>query len=1093
MCGNPLRTEKSPLYSSSSNGGPSDSEIKNTPVAIKADGCFINQLLGFSKELNTTLDYVLLTAFQILLYRYGNQKESHIASLMDDKLIPVYDELSGEQTFTESLHRLIAIVKAAKEQNEKSYEDYTAVLSGVFVIKPASAALTIDAFKQVALNYDIGLVLYTSDAGMEGQLLYSAKLFNEAAGLKIATHYKQLLVAILNQPNQKIGTLSMLTDDELRELAMFNDTTAPYPMDKTLHTLLEEQVVKTPDNIALQLGNKSITYKELNDRANQLARLLVEHGIRPGDNVGLLVARSFDMITAMYAIFKAGGAYIPVDPDYPIDRQQYILSNSAVSLLITDQEYPLNSLMPDAEAINISTAELSKYDTSNLNIYIDSRQLAYTIYTSGSTGKPKGVMIEHHSAVNLILWVNNRFGVGADDRLLFITSMCFDLSVYDIFGILATGGSVVIATQAEVSDINQLQLMLQRYRITFWDSVPSTLDYLVKELTLTNNDYKQHFLRLVFLSGDWIPVSLPDKIKHFFPVANVISLGGATEATVWSNYFVVEKTEANWRSIPYGKPITNNFFYILNDQLQPVPTGVTGELFIGGVGVARGYAGDPEKTAASFLTDPFNAAHGAKMYRTGDLGRMLPGMNMEFIGRKDNQVKIRGFRVELGEIENILYQGGQLESAVVLAKEDKDGKKDLIGYVVPKGTFDKHVIIDYLKAKLPDYMVPIIWVEMQSLPLNINGKIDRKALLNIEIPRQTAPLYTASLTQDEKIMTAIWQEVFGIEKIGTNDNFFELGGHSLMALQIMSRFENKTGIKLPAAILFKNPTIASLLTSIEKENATTNWQSLIPIKPTGNKMPLYIIHGDGLYTFNFKELAKYVDDEQPLFGLQPWDLKEVSKATETMVDIAGHYVGEILEHNPNGPYAIAGYSFGGYVAVEMERQLTALGKEVKMLGIFDTDAENAIFNKSWHVKLPKKIMRQFPKFLWIIKSSIKDPSTTLNYQYNLFLKKMNGLGHRLGILKEPSVEGIYSQIRLINQKHHTAFKAYNIMPFNNFVYLFKAKSRINFVGDAKCLGWRKYAQKGVKVFDVPGDHVTMLQQPNVCEFGKKLQDALNNC
>jgi amino acid adenylation domain-containing protein len=875
--------------------------------------------------------------------------------------------------------------------------------------------------------------------------------------------------------------------------ALFNATITPYPMDKTLNILFEEQVLKTPDHIALRLGKESMTYKELNERANQLARLIIERGVKPGDNVGLLVQRSFDMIIGMYAILKAGAAYIPIDPDYPADRQLYILSNSAISLLLYDLSLPVNALVSEAKSLNISTAAIDHYHKSNLNLAIDSRQLAYIIYTSGSTGKPKGVMIEHHSAVNLILWVNHRFNIGPEDRLLFLTSMCFDLSVYDIFGILATGGSLVIAGQAELSDINQLQWMLQHYQITFWDSVPTTFDYLVKELELTNKDYRQLSLRVCFLSGDWIPLGLPDKIKHFFPNANVISLGGATEATVWSNYFVVEKTETDWRSIPYGKPINNNFFYILNDQLQPVPAGVTGELFIGGVGVARGYANEAEKTAAAFLPDPFNTDCGAKMYRTGDLGRMLPDMNMEFLGRKDNQVKIRGFRVELGEIEHALNQSEHLESAIVLAKDDQHGKKELIAYVVPLATFDKKIIVTYLESLLPNYMIPLAWVEMQSLPLNINGKIDRKALLDVEIPREASNSYAEPISRLEKIMTTIWQQVFGMEKLGINDNFFELGGHSIMAMQIMSRFEKETGTTFPATILFKNPTISSLLASIEKEGvAEREWKSLISIKPTGNKMPLYIIHGDGLYVLNFKDLAKYVDDEQPLFGLQPPDLKEVDNTIETMADIAKHYIDEIIEHNPNGPYAIAGYSFGGYIAVEMEKQMTLLGKEVKMLGILDTDAENCSYNKPLRTIFRKKIRRQFPKLLWLIKSFLKHPATTLNYQFNLFLKKLRKIGYSLGLIKKPKLDEVYTRIQLINQKHQAAFKSYEISPFNNFVYLFKAKKRVYFVDDFKYLGWRKYAQKGVKVFDVPGDHETMLHHPNVTEFGRILQDALDN-
>lgn len=875
--------------------------------------------------------------------------------------------------------------------------------------------------------------------------------------------------------------------------AHFNDTCVPYPKDKTLNILLEEQVSKTPDHIALRLGEESMTYKELNERANQLARLMITCGVRTGDNVGLLVLRSFDMIIGMYAILKAGAAYIPIDPDYPIGRQLYILSNSEIGLLLTDSSHPVTGLMPGRKSINISTAELNQYSTSNLDLAIDSEQLAYIIYTSGSTGKPKGVMIEHHSVVNLISWVNQQFSIGTEDRLLFLTSMCFDLSVYDIFGILASGGSLVIAEQAQVSDINQLLWMLQHYEITFWDSVPTTLDYLVKELELTNIDYRQFALRLCFLSGDWIPLSLPDRVKHFFPKANVISLGGATEATVWSNYFVVEKIEPDWRSIPYGKPINNNFFYILDDQLKPVHQGVTGELFIGGVGVARGYANDAEKTAAAFLPDPFSEGLVAQMYRTGDLGRMLPDMNMEFLGRKDNQVKIRGFRVELGEIEHVLNQSEHLENAIVLAKDDQQGKKELVAYVVPRPTFDKKTVISYLESLLPNYMIPLAWVEMQSLPLNINGKIDRKALLDMAICREANSSYAAPVSLPEKTMTTIWQQVFGMEKLGINDNFFELGGHSIMAMQIMSRFEKETGTAFPVTILFKNPTISSLMASIKKEGvAEREWKSLIPIKPTGNKMPLYIVHGDGLYVLSFKDLAKYVDDEQPLFGLQPPDLKEVNHTIETMSDIARHYVDEILEHNPNGPYAIAGYSFGGYIAVEMERHLTALGKEVKMLGILDTDAENCFYNKPLRTIFKRKIRRQLPKLLWMIKSFFKHPSITVNYQLNQFLKKLRETGYSLGLIKKPKLDEVYTRIQLINQKHQAAFKAYHIIPFNNFVYLFKAKKRVYFVDDFKYLGWKKYAKKGVKVFDVPGDHETMLHQPNVIEFGRTLQNALDN-
>ncbi|PTT01916.1 hypothetical protein DBR11_06210 [Pedobacter sp. HMWF019] len=792
-----------------------------------------------------------------------------------------------------------------------------------------------------------------------------------------------------------------LSQNDIQLIKRFNDTAAPYPKEKMLHMLLEAQALQHPDHTALEFREASLSYKELNESANQLARHLIQLGLKHGENAGILAARGFKMIIAMFAILKAGGSYVPVDPEYPAERQQYILSNSAVKLLIADEVCTAQTHLSGIQMVHLQNTLLLPYDTGNLNLPADGHQMAYTIYTSGSTGTPKGVMIQHCSAVNLITWVNTRFNIDRHDRLLFVTSMCFDLSVYDIFGILAAGGTLVIAGQTQINDITALQLMLQDHRITFWDSVPSTLDYLVKDLELNHRSYTQSTLRIIFLSGDWIPVKLPERVRNFFPSAQVISLGGATEATVWSNYFIIDQIQTNWKSIPYGKPISNTCFYILDEQQRPVPIGSMGELYIGGTGVARGYTNSPEKTANAFLKDPFNPEFGELMYRTGDLGRMLPDMNMEFLGRKDNQVKIRGFRVELGEIENALSRYPDIEHAAVVAKEDNSGQKYLICFLVPRLTFTRDGVIQNLKEILPAYMIPSLWIELTELPLNINGKIDRKALLDLNISQVEDVISKPSvlLPNNEALLCTIWEEVFGIEKIGIHDNFFELGGHSLMALQIMSHYEKKTGEKIPVAALFKYPTILSLLSSLEEQKIKKN-ESLVALKSTGNKTPLYLIHGDGLHVLNFKALAKYVDAEQPVYALQPKDLDKIDKNIETIADIARNYIIEISEHNPDGPYAIAGYSFGGYIAIEMEKQLRLAGKEVKLLGIFDTNAENIFYNKSWTVKLPKKIIRQFPKFYWELKSLIREPSSVVKYQRHLFSRKIEELLNWLGLQKK---------------------------------------------------------------------------------------------
>ncbi|MBS1529440.1 MAG: amino acid adenylation domain-containing protein, partial [Bacteroidetes bacterium] len=585
---------------------------------------------------------------------------------------------------------------------------------------------------------ELSFILTEKETEFQGEIAFDSSLYQKSTIERMAGHYRQLLRSLINDPTKRVGALQMLTPAEEQDiLVKFNDTLTYYPAEKTLVDIFEEQVARTPDAVALRRHDQTMTFAELNERSNQLANYLISEGAKPADNIGLITARSFDMMISMYGIMKAGGAYVPIDPEYPIDRQEYILENSKAIKVIADGDYPLRDLLPADKFVKLPELDLGGYSKENPGVKIDSKQLAYTIYTSGSTGRPKGVMIEHHSAVNLCLWVNKEYSIGPEDRLLFITSMCFDLSVYDIFGMLAAGGSVIIVEQHELMDVPKLKDMMLNYGITFWDSVPTTMDYLIRELESRDQDYLQETLKVVFMSGDWIPVNLPDRIKKFFPKTQVISLGGATEGTVWSNYFPVkDKVPADWTSIPYGRPLANNFFYILNEQLQPQPIGIPGELYIGGVGVAHGYANDEDKTNYSFVKDPFSDKAGGRMYRTGDLGRMLPNLNMEFVGRKDNQVKIRGYRIELGEIESVLSQCDVVRQAVVLAKDDKDKKKRLVSYVVGQGDYSREKVIDFLKAKLPDYMVPTLWMELDELPLTSNNKIDRKALPDFDAEEQ---------------------------------------------------------------------------------------------------------------------------------------------------------------------------------------------------------------------------------------------------------------------------------------------------------------------------------------------------------------------
>lgn len=834
----------------------------------------LHQLAG---EHNTTDFTVLLSAVQILLKRYSGQDDiitgipsagrsrpevSRMAGLFFN-LLPVRTLFDSGDTFN-------TVVSKLKQQTADAYhhEDYPfdylidqlrvrrdlsrSALFDVLVVSQDFGKPPVSVRKENSYyvremetgfsgnKFDLTFYFRREERGLSMTIGYNATIFNADRIEKLSIHFTNLLQALLFNPGENIVSHNFLTQMELVDsLNDFNNTISPYSSHKLLHQLFEEAAAKYPGAEALRQNGQGVSYAALNSRANRLARRLLAKGVSNGSNVGILTGRNFSMIEGMLGILKSGAAYVPIDPAYPADRQRYIISNSGIQFILTDDVSIATKAIAGLEGINIldlTAADDIDYDDSNIVLEKATTDLAYTIYTSGSSGRPKGVMIEHHSAVNLVEWVNREFKINSDDRMLFITSMCFDLSVYDIFGILAAGGCIVIATLADVQDLNSVKQLLTEERISFWDTVPTTLNYLVTELAHSKEPFVQHQLRVAFLSGDWIPVSLPPLAKKFFPNVQVISLGGATEGTVWSNYFPITEVDPKWMSIPYGKPISNNFFYILDEGLNPVPQGVAGELFIGGIGVSRGYINDEVKTAAAFMDDPFCKVLGGRMYRTGDLGRMLPDGNMEFLGRKDFQVKIRGFRVELGEIEQVLSKFPGIQTALVTASEDNSGIKFLVAYYLGEDQFTSGALTTFLSRQLPDYMIPAFFIKLDTFPLNTNGKIDRKALPQPLAQDMAVGERLPPRTPTERAVAGIWASVLKKELFGVQDNFFMLGGHSLSASQVVARIREELGVPLKLPSIFINPTVEALSNEID----ALNWIRTEPAAPVIPKNKIII-------------------------------------------------------------------------------------------------------------------------------------------------------------------------------------------------------------------------------------------------------------
>ncbi|MEW9711499.1 amino acid adenylation domain-containing protein [Paenibacillus sp. SI92] len=546
----------------------------------------------------------------------------------------------------------------------------------------SSEGITIsDVVSHTWVNYPLSLMIVPGTELMF-KALYNGR-FEDDTIARMMTHLQTLLEAMAAEPERKLSELTLLTVEERHQmLTEWNDTAAEYASEQHIHRLFEEQAAKQPEAPAVLWGTGSWSYRELNEQANRLARYLRRHGVIPGTRVAICMERSWEMVVGLIGIMKAGGAYVPLDPTHPEERLAYIAENAEAAVLL--KQTALTERLPGYGGQRIcmdrEQAAIRAERTDNLE---EASELAYIIYTSGSTGTPKGVMVRHQPVINLIEWVNRTFEMGASDRVLWITSYGFDLSVYDLFGLLAAGGSIRIANDDEVRDPERLLHYVCHDGITFWDSAPAALQQVVPFLGGQAEMAKRSQLRLVFLSGDWIPVKLPDALRTYFPQAEVVGLGGGTEATVWSNFYRIGDVDPEQKSIPYGKPIQNARYYIADRNLNLCPVGVAGELYIGGECLAEGYAGAPELTAERFVVDLFGAREGAKMYRTGDRARFMADGNIEFLGRVDNQVKVRGFRVELGEIEAVLHQHPDVEEALVIVREDTSGDQRITAYVVP--------------------------------------------------------------------------------------------------------------------------------------------------------------------------------------------------------------------------------------------------------------------------------------------------------------------------------------------------------------------------------------------------------------------------
>lgn len=836
--------------------------VKIPPEAYRK----LTKLTGNKDFLHYT---ILMTCLKICLYRYTENGSIIVGSPArarnDDseqpanQLVAILDRVDSALTFRQLLLNVRATLLEAYARQRYRFDRLVRDLGleggenrcPLFDI--VLALTNIHRGVPDAKN-DLTMIFSRADERLEGKVVFNRALFKRETIERFTQHFVNVLVSALENTDAPISELQILSEAERRRLLVdWNRTRAAFPQDKCVHQLFEEQVALTPQAVAVVFQDKQIGYEEINRGANKLARTLSSFGVGEDTVVALLDERGIDLLTAMLAVFKAGGAYLPLDPSYPPDRLSQLLKESKAPLIVTADEFvpvliqALSKTPAEHQPQVMKFSDLRKLDEcgDNLSARSGPGNLAYVIYTSGSTGVPKGAMIEHRGLLNHLNAKILDLKLTAADSVAQTASQCFDISVWQFLAVLLAGGRVHICGDDVAHSPSGLLEEVERARITIVETVPSLLRGLLDECEMRAPDrFDLSSLRWLIPTGEALPPQLCREWFDIYPEIPLLNAYGPTECSDdVTHYFIREGPPFASIHMPIGRPVANMRLHVLDRRLEPKPTGVEGELYVGGIGVGRGYLHDPARTADGFIPDPFSPQAGARLYKTGDLARYLSDGNIEFLGRIDHQVKVRGFRIELGEIEVVLSQHPALHECVVVDREDSLGDKHLVAYLVALGEATPSVseLRSYLLEKLPDYMVPSRFVMMESLPLSPNGKLDRKALPDPDPTRyEFEDGFTPPRTPTEEVLVGIWSQVLGEQRISVTDNFFRLGGHSLLATQVISRVQNVFPVQLPLRLLFESPTVGDLAAHIDRQIRMGQGIETPPIgrMPRGGGLPM---------------------------------------------------------------------------------------------------------------------------------------------------------------------------------------------------------------------------------------------------------------
>lgn len=1052
---------------------------KNTSKITKIPNEYLNKMQQISQEYSIV--DILLTMSLVYLFRlnnYQNYSVLYSTPTLKKDLEGLTEFLSERLPLTTSFHSNLSFLEALKivANNKAVHSQNHTFTNDLFIrypelhLLPDLLDININVTDKNEIYQDKKLNFHISSDGTWFNFTHSFNLKTYGRSNAYLKNLNQnflcLLKDIVLAPHKAIFEFSIVDKSEQDKLFLtWNATAHKYNHKKILHQYFEIQAKKTPKFIAVAFENKTITYKELNHTSNMLGHYLRNRGIKPNDLIGIFLERGLEMVISILGVLKAGGAYLPLDPNYPNNRITYMLSNSKAPILLVSNEFSKTHFKKySGEIINVNEIMTNKnLSKKNLNPISNHTNLAYVIYTSGTTGNPKGVAISHRSICNHMLWMQKKFQFQKNDIFLQKTPFSFDASIWEFFAPLFSGAKLVMAPHDAHTHPYQLTNLIKKNSITILQVVPTMLNELIHTHELPSCTS----LKQVFSGGEAL---LPTVIKTFFkqnPSIELHNLYGPTETTVEVLTATCSKDDATSNSCRIGKPIFNTQVYVLDSKMQLLPIGIPGELYIGGDSLAVGYLHNTIATDQKFIPNPFSKNKQKKLYKTGDLVKWQSDGNIEYLDRIDNQLKIRGFRIETNEIETYLVKMKAIEQCIVIPVPHLDDSISLSAYITleKKAQISGKEVRSFLRKYLPEYMIPSCYFIVDKFLFTPSGKIDRKILPTPIRQLNSSNDSTAPKNDIERLLKNIWISALKIKEIGTKDDFFELGGNSLIGMRIISAIKEQLSITLSIRKLFEFHTISSLAQEIEKINEPTISPEqdliencIVPLKSSGRKVPLFLIHPIGGSVFWYKLFEKYLDNDQPLYAIQDPGLDKQELFFDNLEAMANHYIKAIQTVQPKGPYLIGGASFGSTVAIEMAKQLQETGEQVPAIISLDGWAFYPTIQNS------EQYFQDFMKEqnLRILQKYIEN-----NISNSEFLLKLQS--HREKLLIKYQLPIIQSKLVLFKAKELHEIFQYNA-PFN---------------------WWEEYVKDQIEFHLVPGDHETMFYEPNIKTLAGKLSDSLN--